>query len=163
MDLGVGLKVVHAVLGVWIIAALVGRWVTLAQAARSTDIASVHTLLGLSDRFEWLVIRIPPIVLVLGIATAIVQGRPFLGPIQGASVDWLFASLVIYLSVIPLIPLIFLPRGRVFAVTLAEATEEGRVTEALTRAFRDPVVLAAHVYEIAVMVVVFILMITKPF
>jgi uncharacterized membrane protein len=97
------------------------------------------------------------------VATAIAQGRPFLGPLQGAPVDWLFVSIVIYLSIIPVIPLVFLPRGKVFAVALAEATAAGRVTEALTAGFRDRVVLAAHIYEIAAIVVVFVLMITKPF
>ena|SRR6266496_4757792 len=163
MDLSVALKVAHAVLGLWVVAALVGRWVTLGQAAHSTNIPAVHTLLGLSDRFEWMVIRIPPLVLVLGIATAITQGRPFLGPIQGAPVDWLLVSIVIYLSVIPIVPLVFLPRGRLFAAALEEATSLGVVTDDLTRAFRDPVVFAAHVYELAVIVIVFVLMITKPF
>ena len=163
MDLGTILKVAHAVLGVWIIAGLVGRWVTLGQAARSSDIVAVHTLLRLSDRFEWIVVRMPPFVLLIGVATAIVQGRPFLGPLQGAGVDWLLVSIVIYLSIIPVIPLVFLPRGRVFAAALAEATDAGVVTPALTAAFRDPVVFAAHVYELAVIVGVFVLMITKPF
>jgi hypothetical protein len=157
------LKVTHAVLGVWIIAGLVGRWVTLGQASRATDIAALHTLLGLSDRFERLVIRLPGIVLVLGIGTAIAQSRAFLGPLQGASFDWLFAALLLYLSVLPIIPIVFLPRGKVFAAALAEATAEGRVTERLTTAFHDPVVYAAHVYEVAAIVGVFILMITKPF
>ena len=163
MDLGTILKVVHAVLGVWIIAGLVGRWVTLGQAARSTDIAAVHTLLGLSARFESMVIRIPPVVLVLGVGTAIAQGRPFLGPLQGAPIDWLFVSIVIYLSILPVIPLVFLPRGKVFAASLAEATAAGHVTPALTDGFRDRVVLAAHLYELAAIVAVFVLMITKPF
>lgn len=163
MDPGTILKVVHAVLGVWVIAGLVGRWVTLGQAARSSDIAAVHTLLRLSDRFEWIVVRMPPVVLLLGVATAIAQGRPFLGPLQGAAVDWLFVSIAIYLSIIPVIPLVFLPRGKVFAAALAEATAAGVVTPGLTAAFRDPVVFAAHVYELAVIVGVFVLMITKPF
>ena len=163
MDLGTILKVAHAVLGVWIVAGLVGRWVTLGQAARSTDITAVHTLLGLSARFESMVIRIPPVVLLLGVATAIAQGRPFLGPLQGAPIDWLFVSIVIYLSILPVIPLVFLPRGKVFAASLADATSAGYVTQALSDGFRDRVVLAAHVYELAAIVVVFVLMITKPF
>ena len=163
MDLSTILKVLHALLGLWIIAALMGRWMTLIQAARSREISAVHTLLGLSDRFEWAAIRIPPIVLILGVATAIAQGRPFLGPLQSAPVDWLFVSIVIYLSVIPVIPLVFLPRGRVFAAALQEATARGAVTPALTAAFRDPVVFAAHAYELIVILVVFVLMITKPF
>jgi len=164
MDLvAVLLKVAHAVLGVWIIAALVGRWITLGQAGRSTDISAIHTLLGLSTRFERMVIRLPGIVLVLGIGTAIAQGRPFLGPLQGASVDWLFVALLVYLSIIPVIPLIFLPKGRVFAAALEDATTQGRVTERLTAGFHDRTVFAAHAYEVAAIVVVFILMITKPF
>jgi Predicted integral membrane protein (DUF2269) len=163
MDLGTILKVLHALLGLWIVAALVGRWVTLIQAGRSADIAAVHTLLGLSDRFEWMVIRIPPVVLIIGIATAIVQGRPFLGPFQGAGFDWLFVSIVIYLSIIPAIPLVFLPRGRAFAAALDEASAAGTVTPALTAAFGDPVVFAAHAYELVAILVVFVLMITKPF
>ena len=157
------LKVAHAVIGVWIIGALIGRWVTLGQAGRTSDITAVHTLLALSNRFEWMVIRLPTFVLVLGIGTAIAQGRAFLGPLQGASVDWLFASLLLYLSVLPVIPLVFLPRGRVFAAALEEATAEGRVTDRLTAAFHDRVVFAAHAYEIAAIVGGFILMITKPF
>ena len=50
-----------------------------------------------------------------------------------------------------------------FAAALAEATTQGRVTERLTAAFHDRTVFAAHVYEVAAIVVVFILMITKPF
>jgi hypothetical protein len=160
---GTVLKVVHAVLGVWIIAALVGRWSTLRQAARSEDVGAVHTLLGLSDRFEWMVIRIPPVVLLLGVATAIAQGRPFLGPIQGAPVDWLLVSILVFLSVLPLVPLVFLPRGRVFAAVLADADAAGAVTPALTAAFDDRVVFVAHVYEFVAIVTVFVLMITKPF
>ena len=163
MDLGTILKVAHAVLGVWILAGLVGRWVTLGQASRSGDIAAVHTLLGLSARFERIVVQVPTLVLPLGVGTAIAQGRPFLGPLQGAPVDWLFVSLVIYLSIIPVIPLVFLPRGKVFAAALAEATAAGVVTPELSAAFRDQVVFAAHVYELAVIVAVFVLMITKPF
>lgn len=39
----------------------------------------------------------------------------------------------------------------------------GVVTDSLRTAFRDPVVFAAHVYELGAMVVVLVLMIAKPF
>ena len=107
-------------------------------------------------------IRIPGIVLVLGIATAVVQGRAFLGPLQGVSVDWLFVY-VAYVSIIPWIPLVFLPRGRLFGAALADADARGVVTPELTAAFRDRVVFSGHVYELAAIIGVFILMIAKPF
>jgi hypothetical protein len=58
---------------------------------------------------------------------------------------------------------VFLPRGRVFDAALEDATAQGAVTDRLRAAFRDPVVFAAHVYELAAMVVVLALMIAKPF
>jgi hypothetical protein len=91
------------------------------------------------------------------------QGRSVLGPLVGGGVDWLFVSLLLYLSVLPLIPLVFIPRGKVFEAALAAATVEGRVTPALQAAWRDPATRAAHLYELGSVTIVLILMLTKPF
>ena len=48
-------------------------------------------------------------------------------------------------------------------MALAEATEARQVTPALRAALGDPVVRAAHVYELGAVTVVLILMLTKPF
>lgn len=163
ISVGELLKVVHALLGVMFIAGLVGRWITLSGAAHASEIRDTRTLLNLSSRFERIVIVTSALVLVFGVLTAFVQGRPFLGPIQDAPVDWLFVSLLLYLSAILLVPLVFLPRARVFEAALEDAAAQDRVTEPLRAAFADPVVRAAHVYELAVTVVVLVLMISKPF
>jgi len=163
LDLGGLLKLVHALVGVWFMAGLIGRWVTLGQAARATDIHALRAMLVVSGQFEWQVRVSSLLVLILGIATAVAQGRPFLGPLQNAGVDWLFVSLALYLSVLPLIPLVFLPRGRRFEAALVDASAVGIVTDRLRAAFREPVVFAAHVYELGVMVVILGLMIAKPF
>jgi uncharacterized membrane protein len=157
------LKLAHALAGVLLVAGLVGRWLTVGHAARVKDIPALQQVLAVSARFERIVMVSSLVVLGLGIATAIAQGRPFLGPLQGAPLDWLFVSLVLYLSVLPLIPLVFLPRAKVFDAALADAEAGGVVTERLARAFSDPVVFAAHVYELAAIVVVLGLMIAKPF
>lgn len=145
------------------LAGLVGRWITLGAAARATQIRDTQTLLGLSARFERIVIMSSGFVLLFGVATAIAQGRPFLGPLQGAPVDWLFVSLLLYLSAIPLVPLVFLPRGRVFGGALEDAIRDGTVTERLRAGFADPVVRMAHVYELGMTFTVLVLMISKPF
>ena len=150
-------------IGVLFLAGLVGRWITLGAAARASEIRDIRTLLGLSARFERIVIPTSALVLAFGIATAIIQGRPFLGPLQNAPVDWLFTSVLIYVSAIPLVPLVFLPRGRVFEAALEAASAQGAVTSELRAAFADPVVRAAHVYELAVTLTVLVLMISKPF
>jgi hypothetical protein len=163
MDLGTILKVVHALVGVLFVAGLVGRWITLGAASRAASIGDARTLLDLSGRFERIVIGSSILVLLLGVVTAIAQGRPFLGPLQAAPVDWLFVSLVLYLSIIPLVPLVFLPHGRLFEAALDEATAGGTITDRLHAAFRDPIVRAAHASELAATVTILVLMIWKPF
>jgi hypothetical protein len=63
----------------------------------------------------------------------------------------------------PLVPLIFLPRGRAFAAALDDARQRGSVTPELTAAFHDPMVAFARTYEIVVIAIVIALMILKPF
>jgi hypothetical protein len=153
----------HALAGVAFVAGLLGRWIVLGLAARAANLGSMRTLAAAAGPFERLVIIGSQVVLVLGIVTAIVEGIPFLGPLQGASLNWLFVSLLLFVSVIPLVPLVFLPRGKVFEAAMAEAAVRGEVTPALREAWSDPVVRAAHVYELGAVTVVLVLMLTKPF
>ena len=154
---------VHALIGVLFIAGLIGRWIVLGLAERATELPAMKTLATAAGPFERIVIVAPTIVLLFGVVAAFMQGRSVLGPLTGGSVDWLFVSLVVFLSPLPLVPLVFLPKGKVFEAALAEAEDAGGVTPALTTAWRDPLVRAAHVYELGATTVVLILMLSKPF
>ena len=155
--------VVHAVVGVVFVAGLIGRWIVLGAAAHANDLQAIRTLLDVTGPFERIVIRGSAGVGLLGLAAALVQGRPFLGPLQGVGIDWLFVSVILFLSILPLVPLVFLPRGRVFAAALEDAGLRCEYTDALHRAFHDPVTRAAHVYELGAVTVILVLMFTKPF
>lgn len=155
--------VTHALAGAVFLGALVARWVVLALAERADSLAAVRTLTRAAVPFERSVVIGSTAVLALGVATAAAQGRPFLGPLQGAPIDWLFASVLLYLSIVPLIPFVFLPKARVFDAALEEATRRDELTPALDAAFRDPVVRAAHVYELSAVTLIFALMVSKPF
>lgn len=164
MELITGLLVVtHALVGTVFLGALIGRWIVLGLAERAESLAAMQTLARAARPFERIVIFGSALVLLLGVAAAVAQGRPVLGPFQGARVDWLFVSLVLYLSVLPLVRLVFLPRGRVFDTAMEDAVTRGEVTGELARAWRDPAVRAAHIYELVVVSVVFVLMVAKPF
>jgi hypothetical protein len=103
------------------------------------------------------------LIVLFGVILAVVQGFPLLGFLQGASANWLLVSWVIFALTIPLVPLIFIPRGKRFEAALQDAIQQGRVTEELTAAMSDPVDQAGHrAEEIAIAVVVF-LMVVKPF
>jgi hypothetical protein len=166
MDLGtVGgwVVLVHALAGVLLLGALVGRWMLLGMAARAADLASMRTIAAAAAPFERIAVLGSLAVLGLGLAAAVVQGRPVLGPFQGGHVDWLFVALILFLSIVPIVPFVFIPRGRVFEAAMRDAVERGEVTESLRAAWADPVVRAAHVYELTVVTVVLVLMLAKPF
>jgi hypothetical protein len=154
---------VHALIGILFVAGLVGRWIVLGLAERATGLPAMKTLTAAAGPFERIVIVGSMLVFLAGILAAFMEGRSVLGPLAGGSIDWLFVSLVLFLSIIPLVPLVFLPRGRVFEAALSAAETEGRVTPELMTAWRDPVVRAAHLYELAAVTVVLVLMLAKPF
>jgi hypothetical protein len=163
MDLTGLLIVSHALVGAVFLGALIGRWIVLGLAERASSLESMRLLASAARPFERIVIVGSMAVFVLGLLVTFAQGRPLLGPLQGAPIDWLFASLLLFLTVGPLVPLVFIPRGRVFEVALENAIAAGTVTPALERAWRDPIVRAAHVYELLAVTLIFVLMIAKPF
>ena len=154
------MKFFHVITAMWFIGGLLGRTLTMWQASKATDVQMVGTLVRLGGYFErWMVIPGSLAVLGFGLITAWLQRWPILG----SSVNWLSVSTLLYLSMIPLIVFIFLPRGKMFGKALEQASTLGTVTADLTAAFHDRAVGAAHVYELAVTAVITLLMVMKPF
>jgi hypothetical protein len=92
------------------------------------------------------------------------MGVPILGSFEGAPTNWLLVSLVLFLLVMgPVPPLVFLPAGRAFEAARAAAHRAGTKTAELQAAFANPRVRAAHIAEIALVIVVIALMVLKPF
>jgi uncharacterized membrane protein len=140
------------------VAGLVGRDVTLARARRAVTMATVEplcTTAGVFDRY--LVTPGSVAVLVFGLALAVAGGYDF------SANGWMLASLVLYLSVAVLVPVVYLPKGKVFERTLAEAVRAGEPTAAFRAAFEDRTVWVTRWYERIVVAVIIVLMITKPF
>jgi uncharacterized membrane protein len=98
----------HVAVAFWFVAGLVGRNLTLARARASDQLGSAAALVELAGRFERLMV-IPGsfAVLVLGLLAAWATDRPFTGPGNG----WLLASLLLYVPLFAMVPLVFLPRG----------------------------------------------------
>src|SRR5262249_47148684 len=140
-----------------------GRGIVLRAATQARDVRAVDALVRVAGHFEAMV-RIPSIVVLgFGLLSAWRGGWPILGFLQGGSVNWILASLILSLTLVPLILWVFLPRGRVFEEAFRSALAEGRVTPTLTAAFRDPVVAAGHVWELIVVAFIIALMVMKPF
>jgi uncharacterized membrane protein len=158
------MKVAHAFAGFWFVAGVVGRGVVQLRAERTADISIVKVLVDLLGRFDNLMV-IPGsiVVLALGLVAAWIEGVPLLGFLQGAHSNWLLLALVLYATIMLLVPTVFLPKGRQFQAALDDAIAAGTVTGRLSRAFRDPIVRAAHLWELLAIAVIIWLMIAKPF
>jgi hypothetical protein len=148
----------HVATAFWFVAGLAGRDVSITRAARAIDIASVQALTGAAGVFDrFFVIPGSIAVLVAGLI-AMVATDLSLG-----DQTWLLVALVLFLTIIPLVPLVFVPRGKVFEAALGEAVTAGEVTPGLRTAFADRAVAGARWYERIVVAVVIVLMVTKPF
>lgn len=165
MTLVAFMKLLHVLTGFWFISGLVGRDVTYWQAAKAADPHAVNSLLKVSDFFErWAVISGSVAVLAFGLLTAWLQKWPMLGFLQGTHSNWLLVSLILFIGTFAVIPpLRLIPRRNQRAQALEEALAQGRMTAELNAALKDKVVITFRVAELIVMVLIIILMVTKPF
>ena len=147
----------HVLTAFAFVAGLVGRDITIAQARRSRDLVSITALLAVADRFDSIVKIGSVAVLALGIIAMVV------GDLSPSDNGWLIASLVLYVALGLLVPIVFVPRGRAFDAALDDARQRGDVTPELTAAFRDPIVALARDAELVVVAVIIGLMVLKPF
>lgn len=159
MDLSNLVKLVHVGIAFVFICGLIGRWILLHRAAGADDPETAHVLAEAASPFEWMVIRGGPAILLAGLLTAWAQGYPWLGLTTG----WMLASVILLLSPLPLVPLVFLPRGQIFEAAMADARRRGTVTPELRAAFADPAVAFARRYEVFAVGLVVVLMVLKPF
>jgi uncharacterized membrane protein len=154
----------HVLVVFLLVAGILGRDVVYERAARASDLAEIRALVSLGGVFERRFVRpATTYVPLAGILAAWLRGWPILGFLQGGQANWVLAAIVIYLTIIPVIVLVLVPRGRIFRRAYDEAVARGAVTPELTRALRDPWVRAARVYEWVMIAVISCLMILKPF
>ena len=150
----------HVIAAFGLVAGIVGRDILLGQARRSTAIERIRTLVAGAGPFERYLARPGSIaVLLLGVLVWWQEDIP----LWGEGTRWVTVSLVLFLSIVPLIPLVFIPRGKVFEAALSSASDEGTLTPQLSEALRDPAVAAARWYELVAIAIVLLLMVTKPF
>jgi hypothetical protein len=165
MELSGLLRLAHALSGVAFIAGLVGFWILLGLARRADSISLMRLYIRASDPFARLVTAGGISVTVLGIATALVLGRPLFGPLQGFRLDWLAVANMLMLPLVGFLAAVYPRFARRLGDALRTAEADGgtEVTPAIATAWADPVYRFARTYELIAVVVVFGLMVAKPF
>jgi hypothetical protein len=155
------LKLAHVVCVIAFLSGLIGRGLVRLRLPQITSLDVFREALVLVGRFnEWLVIRGGLLTLLTGLLLGWVGQWPYL---TAQRPTWIFVALALFLSVQPLVILVFVPRGKAFGKALQIAVEERRITPALRASLADPVVRAATIYESVAMAVVLGLMVLKPF
>lgn len=152
-------KLLHVAIAIVFVSGLIGRWILLRQAAAADDPESASRLAHAAGPFEQIVIRGGPYLVVAGLLTAWLQEYPWLGLTTG----WMLATVILILSTFPAIPLVFLPKGRVFEAELERARQLGVMTPELHAAFADRSVALARNWEFLAIGLVVALMVLKPF
>lgn len=154
-------KVLHLLAVTAVITGVVGRALIRARLVRLDDIHIVREFVDLEGHFDqWLVVRGSMVTLLTGLLLTWLGHWPL---INAGGPSWTLVGAVLFLTTIPLVIWVYLPRGKVFRTAFQEALAQKRVTVELRAAFSDQVIRASYLYEYIMFSVVLTLMVIKPF
>jgi uncharacterized membrane protein len=165
MNLYLLMKLLHVLAAFWMISGVVGRGLAFWQAGKAKDVHAIHALLEISEFFErYAVIPVSMAVLVFGLIVTWMQKWPLLGFLQGANSNWLLVSFILFVGISAFIaPLGLIARRKERARALKEALAQETITLRLIAALHDKVVIRFRAVEMLVLLVIIVLMVTKPF
>jgi uncharacterized membrane protein len=165
MNLYIIMKLVHVLAAFWFISGVIGRDFTFWQAGKATDVHAVQALLQVSEFFErYAVIPLGSVILVFGLIVTWMQRWPLFGFLQGSPSNWLLVSFILFVGgSLAIIPLRLVVRRNERTRAVEEALAQGIITPELTAALNDKVVIRFRTVELIILVIIIILMVTKPF
>src|SRR4051794_7940736 len=123
----------HGATAFWFVAGLAGRDVSMTRAARATDIGSVQAITGVAGVFDRFFVVPGSIAVLIAGLIALVATDLSLG-----DETWLLVALILFLTMIPLVPLVFVPRRKVFVAALGEAVSGGQITTRVRAGVAEP-------------------------
>ncbi len=158
------IRFLHIASAIWFLGGILARQIVRTHAKRTDDLRRFAAMSEAAGRVEsTMVIPGNLAVIVFGVIVSLLIGAPIFGFLQGAERNWLLVSNIILLLGFLNVPLIFLPRGKLFRAALEDALAKGQMTPELRAHLDDPVVRIAHTYELVSMVAIVYLMVFKPF
>jgi uncharacterized membrane protein len=157
-------KFLHILAVTLTIGGMFARQLIRGLARKSNEIQTVSALTQAAVRLDRaLVIPGSNIMILMGIALAVIQKWPIFGFLQGASQNWLLASNILLVVMIVLIPTTFIPHNKKVEALLIAAIAENRVTSELAATLNDTMNKQAHILEEVIVIIVAALMVLKPF
>lgn len=160
------LKLLHILAAFALIGGEVGRTIAFHRAKHATDVKIVATMLQMFTFFtSKFVSPGGTLTLLLGLITAGAQGGAvlILGFILGGAINWVLVSLVLYIIIMALVFSISVPRGKVLGQALGAALGQGKITPELTAAINDKALNTNFIIQDALILLIVVLMVLKPF
>ena len=158
------LRFLHISAAIIFVGGLFARQAVRALTSRASDVGEILPLTQAAGQIErHMVIPGNILSILFGLILALVTRSPILGSIAGPHRNWLLASIVILAILFPLVPWVFLPRGRAFESVLRDASAKGKITPELQHQLADPVVRWAHLAEMIAVGLIVALMVFRPF
>jgi uncharacterized membrane protein len=164
MTLLLSLRLLHILSAMVMIGGIFARQALRRLAESGDDVRKFAALTEGAHRIERLMV-IPGsmAVIVLGVILALATGAPILGFLQGQEQNWLLASNLLIISILLIIPTVFLPHRRRLEHALKLASQQGHMTSELRTVIATRRVRLWHIYEQVAVVAVVALMALKPF
>ena len=164
MSLLLVIRFLHIASAIWFIGGVIARQVVRAYAKRTNDVQHVAIMNVAAGRIETsMVVPGNFAVILLGVIYGLMIGAPILGFLQGASRNWLLVSNILLLMGFLNVPLVFIPKGKLFDVALQDALAKGQMTPELRAQMDDRTVRIVHFIELAALGLITFLMVFKPF
>lgn len=158
------LKLIHIVGAFFMVSGIIGRETAYLRAKKATDIKIVAEMMQLVLFFtNKMVAPFGQVVLWAGIITAVAQGWPLFGFLQGGSTNWVLASLILEILILGNVFGIMRPLGLALGKTIGPAIGQGKITPELTAAMNNPKRHNAQIAEYIFLVLIILLMVLKPF
>lgn len=160
------LKLLHILAAFALVGGEIGRAIAIQRAKKATDIKVVAEMLQLSNFFTSKFVSPGGMVTVLlGLITAGAQGGAvfILGFILGGSINWVLASLVLYIVIMVMVFTISIPRGKAIGQALGSALAQGKITPELTTALNDQTFNLNFIIQDVLVLIIILLMVLKPF
>ena len=160
------LKLLHILAGFALVGGEIGRAIAFQRAKKATDIKIVAEMLQLATFFSSKLVSLGGILTVLiGLMTAGAQGGAvlILGFLMGGKINWVLASLILYIMLMTLVFSIVVPRGKAMGQALGAAIGQGKITPELTAAMNDTTLNTSFLIQDVLLLLIVILMVLKPF
>src|SRR3989304_2992528 len=164
MSLLLVVRFLHIASAIWFIGGVIARQIVRAHAKRTDDVQHFAIISVAAGQIETTMV-IPGnfAVIVFGVIYELMIGAPILGFLQGASRNWLLVSNILLLLGFLNVPLVFIPKGRLFDAALKDALAKEQMTPELRAHINDRPVGIVPFSELAALGFITFLMVFKPF